>query len=167
MTKQDFLNELREALSGNVEPRIMLENVQYYSNYIEEQILFGKRESEVLEELGKPSLIARTIIDANNRERSADEVYTEDGKTKRYRHREYTEQPKQKRAEEEIKKQKEFHFHFDPFAWYAKILYVLILILLILIVFFILQGVFYVLIQFGIPILLILGIIYLIMYFSK
>lgn len=158
MTKQQFLDELKQALSGEVSPEAMMDAYSYYSNYIDEQVRNGKTEEQVTEELGKPFMIARSIIAAQTRERSADVEYTEDGRTRKVTGWE------NRRAEREEKREHK-EFVFDMNAWYAKVLLIAFLIVLVLIVFFILRVGLWVLFTFGIPILLVLGILYLLMYF--
>ena len=63
MTKDAFLEELKEALDGNVSPALLNENIRYYDEYIETERLKGRSEGEILYSLGDPRLIARTIID--------------------------------------------------------------------------------------------------------
>lgn len=64
MTRKQFLEELRDSLEGMVSPMVIQQNLNYYENYINEQIRNGKTEEDVLNELGSPRLIARSIIDA-------------------------------------------------------------------------------------------------------
>ncbi|NLL78818.1 MAG: DUF1700 domain-containing protein [Clostridiales bacterium] len=64
MTKKEFLDELRIALSGQVPYSVINENVEYYDTYISMQVRKGMQEEEVLESLGSPRLLARTIIEA-------------------------------------------------------------------------------------------------------
>lgn len=64
MTKRQFMEELRSSLEGMVSESVMRENLDYYENYINEQIRHGKNEQNVLSELGSPRLIAKSIIDA-------------------------------------------------------------------------------------------------------
>ena len=64
MTKIEFLDTLRKALNGQVPPEIISENLTYYESYISDEMRRGRTETEVLDELGDPRLIARTIIDA-------------------------------------------------------------------------------------------------------
>lgn len=71
MTKQEFLSGLETALSGEVSQQVFLENMRYYRGYIEDELRKGRSEAEVLEELGSPRLIARTIIDAAEAEEEA------------------------------------------------------------------------------------------------
>lgn len=65
MTKQEFLDLLRQALNGKVAPAQLAENMRFYEDYINTEIRKGKSEEEVLGELGDPRLIARTIVETN------------------------------------------------------------------------------------------------------
>ena len=62
MNKTEFLQGLEEALAGEVSDSVIRDNLNYYSNYISGEISRGRTEKEVLDELGSPRLIARTII---------------------------------------------------------------------------------------------------------
>lgn len=62
MTKQEFLEKLRLALNGKVPGNVVIENLRYYEDYINTEIRKGRSEEEVLDSLGDPRLIARTII---------------------------------------------------------------------------------------------------------
>ena len=64
MTKNEFLDGLRRALNGQVPPPTVSQNLEYYRSYIATEEYKGRSEEEILEELGDPRLIARTIIDA-------------------------------------------------------------------------------------------------------
>ena len=77
MTKQEFLSQLRNALGSRVDSYIVNENVSYYEEYIATQVRAGKSEETVIEELGNPRLLARSIADANKRA-GASEVEGED-----------------------------------------------------------------------------------------
>lgn len=63
MTKREFLEELKDALSEQLPQNQVAEHVSYYMNYIEERKQSGSSEDEVLNMLGDPRLIARTILD--------------------------------------------------------------------------------------------------------
>ena len=65
MNKQEFVDRLRMALNGRVSPSLVMDNVNYYEDYINTEIRKGRTEEEVLESLGDPRLIARTIIQTN------------------------------------------------------------------------------------------------------
>lgn len=64
INKIEFLQGLQSALSGNVPPETVRENLRYYSDYIRSEVQKGRSEKDVMEELGDPRLIAKTIIDA-------------------------------------------------------------------------------------------------------
>ena len=64
MTKAEFLDTLRKALNGQVSPGVIAENLNYYDSYISGETRKGRSEQDILDELGDPRLIARTIIDA-------------------------------------------------------------------------------------------------------
>ena len=51
MTKRQFMEELRSSLEGMVSQAVIQENMNYYEDYINEQIRNGKNEQDVLNEL--------------------------------------------------------------------------------------------------------------------
>lgn len=65
MDKKEFLEKLTMALAGQVSRSVIEENIRYYENYIAEEVRKGKSQHQVLDELGDPRLIAKSIIDAN------------------------------------------------------------------------------------------------------
>lgn len=86
MLKQDFLDGLRRSLSGKVDVELIDETIRYYEDYIDVQIKKGESESSVLEKLGKPALLAKSIVQANancGNSGSQSEIY-EDGEAERY-----------------------------------------------------------------------------------
>ncbi len=68
MNKQEFLDQLRVALAGQLPNYTVDEHIRYYQDYIEMEIRMNKDESQVLSELGSPRLLAKSIIDASKRE---------------------------------------------------------------------------------------------------
>ena len=66
MTEQAFLTELRDALKGSVDSQTINENVRYYEEYIETEVRKGRSMEEVLESLGNPRLLAKTVIDTSD-----------------------------------------------------------------------------------------------------
>ena len=65
MRKTEFLQELREALDGEVSASVIQSNISYYDQYISQEAAKGRSEEEVIEEIGSPRLIAKTIIDSS------------------------------------------------------------------------------------------------------
>ena len=62
MTKYDFMNELNAHLKGKISTQELNDLMNYYQEYIDTQIRKGKTEEEVLEELGSPRLLAKSIV---------------------------------------------------------------------------------------------------------
>ena len=60
-TKEEFLDKLRASLKGNVDETVLYSNLNYYEMYIDNEVKKGKNEKDVLNELGDPTLIAKTI----------------------------------------------------------------------------------------------------------
>lgn len=51
MRKTEFLQELREALDGEVSASVIQSNISYYDQYISQEAAKGRREEEVIEEI--------------------------------------------------------------------------------------------------------------------
>ncbi len=67
MDRTEFIDRLQRALAGGVNSSRVAENVQYYRDYIDVEIRKGRSEKEVLDSLGDPRLLAKSIIEANKR----------------------------------------------------------------------------------------------------
>ena len=55
---------LKSELEGRVPYSVIQETLRYYDSYIMEEAAKGQTEDEVIESLGGPRIIARTIVDA-------------------------------------------------------------------------------------------------------
>ncbi len=66
MTKSEFLAQLKRALQENLNSAAVQENMNYYNRYIIEETAKGKSEEEVINMLGDPWILARTITDASD-----------------------------------------------------------------------------------------------------
>ena len=77
MNRDDFIEKLRISLNGRVDPQTVNENLEYYNEYISIQMREGKSERQVLEELGDPRLLAKSIITASGASRD-EEDYEDD-----------------------------------------------------------------------------------------
>ncbi|MEE1196104.1 MAG: DUF1700 domain-containing protein [Lachnospiraceae bacterium] len=78
MNKLQFLEILGQKLSEELPRSRVISNLQYYESYIEGAVRAGKPEKEVLEELGDPYMIARTILDTETGEAFYEEQFAED-----------------------------------------------------------------------------------------
>lgn len=93
MSKQEFLDRLRAALNGRVPAAVVTENINYYEDYINTEIRKGRSEAEVMDSLGDPRLIAKTIIQTSKGESdtysrqtdSAQGGYSNEGRSGDYR----------------------------------------------------------------------------------
>ena len=63
MSKKEFLDILYNQLSGQIPEGSVAAHVQYYGNYIEDEQQKGRTETDILNDLGDPRLIARTLLD--------------------------------------------------------------------------------------------------------
>ncbi|MDD3140275.1 MAG: DUF1700 domain-containing protein [Lachnospiraceae bacterium] len=64
MNRSEFLQQLREALENDLSGSVVQENIDYYNNYIAEEVRMGRSESIIIEELGDPWILARTVIES-------------------------------------------------------------------------------------------------------
>lgn len=62
MTKSDFLDQLRTALKGELPETEIDSNMKFYDDYINTK-LRETEETRIMEQLGNPRLIAKTIIE--------------------------------------------------------------------------------------------------------
>ncbi len=76
MTKREFLKQLKAALDNNISSAAISENLDYYGSYIDSEIQSGRREQEVVNGLGDPWAIARTIIETEKRSGRGNYTYT-------------------------------------------------------------------------------------------
>ena len=82
MTKREFLDKMREALSNDLAEPAVRENIEYYDVYMTDEIERGRSEEELVEEMGDPWMIASTIIDISEPEdMKLNYVYEEEGQS--------------------------------------------------------------------------------------
>jgi uncharacterized membrane protein len=62
MSKREFLDTLRQTLEGEIEAKLIEQHIRYYDDYLSNSS--GRSEEDILNELGDPRLIAKTIIDS-------------------------------------------------------------------------------------------------------
>lgn len=152
MTRIEFLQQLRQALENDLSGSVVQENVDYYNQYISDEVRKGKSEEEVLRMLGDPWILARTVIDAQDgTDRST--VYEAGGST-------YTDYEGGRSTQKESGGQKMHGFGFD--TWWKKLLAVLAVIMVIVIIFSIITGIVSLLAPIVVPIIVIMIVIRLI-----
>lgn len=110
MTKYEFLEKMRHALANDLSGPVVQENVEYYDSYISEEVRNGRNETVVIEELGDPWAIARTIIESVENAESTREEYTYGSGQQAY--------------EQEVREKN--HFHVPGLgAWWKRMLVIL------------------------------------------
>ena len=68
MTKQEFLDELEEALvENNMLKDVIDNNVKYYDSYISYKLKNGEDIDRIIGELGSGRVIAKTIVEADKK----------------------------------------------------------------------------------------------------
>ena len=68
MGRYEFLKKLKEALENDLDHQQVQEHINYYTQYINEELKKGRPEEEIIEELGDPWMISRTIVDTPGKE---------------------------------------------------------------------------------------------------
>ncbi len=80
MDSQMFLESLRRTLHGKVSQQELTEHIRYYETYLLQERSAGRSEQEILEELGDPRLLARTLAEASGAKNTSREyTVSEDG----------------------------------------------------------------------------------------
>lgn len=141
MSRTEFLQGLKSELEGRVPYSVIQENLRYYDSYILEETAKGQTEDEVIESLGGPRLIARTIVDA-----ALDTEDRPDGYETFGSESSYTEGDGRGRDQEERdpfgRRNREVHY-VDFGKWYVRLiagLAVFLVIFLVMTVFFGIMG---------------------------
>ena len=122
MNKKEFLDILYNQLSGRMPEGNVAAHVQYYRNYIEDEQQKGRTETDILNELGDPRLIARTLLDTEARSGNP-----QTGSTYSSTYSEgtsgYNEYDSSYSAQKHVKKHS---FKLDLSTWYGKVAVILI-----------------------------------------
>ena len=156
MSKTEFLDILYNQLSGQMPEGSVAAHVQYYRNYIEDEQQKGRTETDILNDLGDPRLIARTLLDtevgAGNPQNGStySAIYNEADS-------DYNEYDSSDSARGHVKKHS---FKLDLSTWYGKVAVILIAAVVLLLLVTIL-GVL-------IPVVIVAGVImYIVSQFRK
>lgn len=127
MTKTEFLQILREELDGRVPYSVIQENLNYYDTYINGELARGKTEDQVIQELGGPRLIARTIVDAT--------LDTEDRPDAYQTYEEYDSSAGRAGQQQREQKEKRSSVHYLDFSkWYVRLLTGLVIFAVLILV---------------------------------
>lgn len=139
MTKSEFISRLKSALSEELSAKKVQENLNYYNEYIADEVRRGRNEAEVINELGDPWAIAKNII-------TSEEMNGETSETYSYEARNGYEQS------DETSKGK---VHFFQMSWWKTLLLVIGIFGILLVVLTVIGGIFSLLMPVLLPILVI------------
>lgn len=151
MTKKEFLKELNDALQGEVPRKVQEDTLNYYGNYIKEEVKKGTKEEQVLSMLGSGRIIAKSIIEVHG----GDSVYEEPP-----HYDESTDSHEKKGFHQEFDGEKTNYKYgrFTLNSWYGKALLVLLVVIIFVVIFAVLGAAFSLLWRL-LPILFLIGII--------
>ncbi len=145
MTREEFLKKLKEALENDLSGRIVQENVSYYESYIIEEIGKGRTEREVIEELGDPWIIARSIIEMAEGEGNTQDAYYQSGNSGSRQERYADRYTGHTGTNGKIRM-------FSVDSWWKKLLMILGIIGVFMIIIAVIGGIFSLLMPFIVPI---------------
>ena len=143
MNKKEFLDTLYNQLYGQMAEGAIAAHVQYYRNYIEDAVNQGRTEEDVLNELGDPRLIARTLLDT-------DSAASGNPQTTGSYSEPYTDTSYNDDSSSGSKKVKSHSFHIDLSTWYGKLAVILIAAVVIFLLCTVLSVLIPVMVVFGI-----------------
>lgn len=137
MKKHEFLSQLRSALENNLDGQSLKENMDFYEEYIRNEMKKGIPEEEVISSLGDPWAIAKTVI-------------LSEGMSGSENH-----DPNESKENESSSTMKTFRLDSNWKVWVLIAVVVLLLLSLIPVAF----GVLMLIIRYAFPILLVVAII--------
>lgn len=158
MTKTEFKDGLRTALTGELPDAEIENNIRFYDDYIRTKSV-GNNEEDIVGQLGEPRLIAKTIIDTyqithgpiyngSKHEGAYQDAHTTDGNA--YEDDRSNYDNKSKDYERGFKVQ----IH-SSLTWYQKLLIVIIAIILISLFLIIGRVLFQLFFRIGIPLIVV------------
>lgn len=74
-SKESFIKELSDALSGSVPSDKYYEVIHYYEGYFSDEAKKGKSEEQICASLGSPRLIAKSIIESQADAAGGERIY--------------------------------------------------------------------------------------------
>jgi pro-sigmaK processing inhibitor BofA len=95
MNKQEFLDILKQSLLGEVSSEVIEQNIRYYEQYINSNS--QEDEKKIINSLGDPRLIARTVIESDRAARQKEKSYDNQRYHNEYDNSDAGNQPKNKK----------------------------------------------------------------------
>lgn len=158
MDRGEFLSLLRESLEGFIPREEVEKNIGFYRNYFEES---AKSDGEVIEELGDPRLIAKTIIDAYKASKGPmADYYTEQARSEYSRERSET-------YDDSRQERNTSYQYGKKIMWYHKAIFWAVIVLIISVVIMLAATVVGVFVTYILPVLLLLLVIKILVDYFK
>lgn len=148
MSREEYLRGLEEALAGEVPASVIRENLNYYNSYISQELSRGHTMEDIVNDIGEPRIVARTIIDSSEAAGETGDgygTYEEAGYGTTEREAPYT----------KVR-------YFDLNKWYWKLLAVVVVFFVVSTVFTIVGGILSLLVRFAGPIFMLLLVVWFI-----
>lgn len=152
MTRGEFLDKLRESLKDELNESEIRRQVSYYEQYIIEETKTGKSEEMVIESLGDPWVIARSVISGFEMSLG---YQSEDYRTDVYGTEQY------ESGEEDYRQNKVHVYTFGK--WWQKALLVLAIVGILVGVISLIMGIVSIVLPILIPVMI---IVFILRYFS-
>ena len=159
MSREEFLQELGEALAGDVPEAVIRDNLSYYGSYLSQEMARGRSVEEIVDEIGEPFIVAKTIIEHceasgecagdGGYESSYQESYSDGG------NRSQTQSPFPNMR------------YIDLNQWYWKLLAGILMFLIVSLVFRLIGGIFALLIRFSGPLMMFFLVYWIVKNFKK
>lgn len=141
MTRDEFLRQLQEALENDLQGSIVQENVDYYNQYISEEVRKGVAEQDVIDTLGDPWILAKTVIGSESETKYSNNIYEAEESHSKHN----------KQNEQSAVPNKAYIFGLD--TWWKKLLAVLAIVGILIFVLVIVGGLLWLFLPILIPII--------------
>lgn len=168
MNKEEFLRELEEALAGDVPEPVIRDNLNYYGSYLTQETAKGRSVDEIVDEIGEPFIIAKTIIEHSE---AAGEAGNDGYGSYRETYSDSRSQGQYQGGNQGYEGQDQSPFsnmhYIDLNKWYWKVLAIVVLAMVVSLVFNIVGGIFTLLIRFAGPLMMIFLVYWVIKNFKK
>ena len=146
MDKREFLETLRQSLNGEIMPEVIEQNIRYYEQYINSPT--QEEEDRVLNGLGDPRLIAKTIIESERAAKEKGKHTDNQGSDPNYYEEEFSRE--QNNTDQGRNK------YLIKLNWYQKLTIGLVILAFLIILIFLGRIIIGFLFAFGLPLILIL-----------
>ena len=123
MYRTEFLGILRSQLSGQMQEGKVAAHLRYYEDYIQSKVRSGINEEEVIDVLGDPRLIAKTLLDTD----IDNGIYEEEASSSQG----YSQSPYNGQSSVSSSADRRWYKKLDLSTWYGKLIVIAVAALVI------------------------------------